>query len=166
MTRAILSCLPILLMGAVGAHADVMDFNALQPGEAVQGYYNGGFGSMGTGPGPNFGITFTNDFVTVADGVFGPPLRAEELTGGSGIMDVPAGFSGPFSFYYKNSGPAGAANLYPASTVAAVWLEHSRSQQCPASARLVWSRACRSDPSFSPGARTRWSSTTSLSAAA
>jgi hypothetical protein len=112
MTRTILSCLPILLMGAMGAHADLLDFNALQLGEEVQGYYNGGFGSMGTGPGPNFGITFTNDFVTVADGVFGPPLRAEELTSGSGIMDVAVGFSGPFSFYYKNSGAGGAANLY------------------------------------------------------
>jgi hypothetical protein len=100
------------LAGAVGAHADVLDFNTLQMGEQVQGYYNGGFGSMGTGPGPNFGITFTSDFVTVADGVFGPPLRAEELTSGSGIMDVALGFSGPFSFYYKNSGAAGAANLY------------------------------------------------------
>jgi hypothetical protein len=112
MTRTILSCLPILLVGAVGARADLLDFNALQVGEEVQGYYNGGFGSMGTGPGPDFGITFTNDFVTVADGVFGPPLRAEELTGGSGIMDVALGFSGPLSFYYKNSGAEGAANLY------------------------------------------------------
>src|SRR3954469_7520598 len=34
------------------------------------GYYNGGDGSSGTGPGPNLGITFTSDFVTVAQGVF------------------------------------------------------------------------------------------------
>lgn len=115
MVRTILSCLPILLMGAVGAQAD-LNFNALQVGEEVQGYYNGGFGSMGTGPGPNLGITFTNDFVTVPEGVFGPPfgppLRAEELSNGSGIMDVAAGFSGDFSFYYLNSGTTGSVNLY------------------------------------------------------
>jgi hypothetical protein len=112
MARTILSGLPILLIGAVGLHADVLDFNALQVGEEVQGYYNGGFGSMGTGPGPNFGITFTDDFVTVAEGVFGPPFQAEELTDGSGIMDVAAGFSGFFSFYYQNSGTEGAVDLY------------------------------------------------------
>src|ERR1035437_6208549 len=105
--RTIFSCLPLLLIGAVGAHADLLDFNALQVGEGVQGYYNGGFGSKGTGPGPNFGITFTNAFVTVADGVFGAPFRAELLTSGSGIMDVAASFSGPFSFYYENSGAEG-----------------------------------------------------------
>lgn len=112
MKRTILSCLPVLLMGSVGLHADLLDFNALQVGEEVQSYYNGGLGSMGTGPGPNLGITFTADFVTVADGVFGPPLRAEGLTAGSGTMDLAAGFSGPFSFYYENSGTEGMVNLY------------------------------------------------------
>jgi hypothetical protein len=149
-------------MGAVETHADVLDFNSLQIGEEVRGYYDGGFGSLGTGPGPSFGITFTNDFATVAEGVFGPPFRAEELTSGSGTMDVAAGFSGNFSFYYKNSGAAGSVNLYSDVEAAAVWLEHSCSQQCPASARRVCSRACRSNPQFSLEARTRWSSTTSL----
>src|SRR5258708_36912421 len=106
--RTVFSCLTFLLMGAAGANATLMqlDFNTLQVGEQVLGYYNGGLGSMGTGPGPNFGITFTNNFVTVADGVFGPPppLRAEGLTSGSGTMDSMAGFSELISFYYKNSG--------------------------------------------------------------
>ena len=68
MTRTILSYLSILLMGAVAAIADPLDFNNLQIGEEVLGYYDGGFGSLGTGPGPNLGITFTSDFVTVAQG--------------------------------------------------------------------------------------------------
>lgn len=112
MARTILYCLPILLMSAAGLHADLLDFNALQVGEEVQGFYDGGFGSMGTGPGPNFGIAFTGDFVTVAEGVFGPPLRGEQLTSASGTMDIAAGFSGDFSFYYQNSGAEGALNLY------------------------------------------------------
>lgn len=112
MTRIISSYLPLLLLGVVTASADQLDFNNLQIGEEVLGYYNGGLGSLGTGPGPTLGITFTNDFVTVAQGVFGPPFQAEELTSASGIMDVPAGFSGPFSFYYINSGPDSSVNLF------------------------------------------------------
>jgi len=118
MTRTILSYLPILLIGGVTASADpivVLDFNNLQIGEEVLGYYNVGNGSLGTGPGPNLGITFTSDFVTVAQGVFGPPFQGEELTSTSGIMDVlPAfgGTGGTFSFYYSNTGADGTVNLY------------------------------------------------------
>jgi hypothetical protein len=118
MTRTILSYLAILMMGVVTASADpivVLDFNNLQIGEQVLGYYNGGNGSLGTGPGPNLGITFTSDFVTVAQGVFGPPFQGEELTSTSGTMDVvPAfgGTGGTFSFYYSNMGADGTVNLY------------------------------------------------------
>jgi len=110
MTRTILSYLSILLMAVVTASADQLDFSDLQIGEEVLGYYNGGFGSLGTGPGPNLGVTFTADFVTVATGL---PFQAEELTSASGIMDVLHGFNGTLSFYYTNSGPDdGAVNLY------------------------------------------------------
>ncbi len=116
MTRTILSYLSIALMGVVTATADQLDFNDLQVGEEVLGYYDGGFGSLGTGPGPTLGVTFTADFFTVDQGVFGPPSQAEELTTTSGIMDVlPAfgGSGGTFSFYYTNSGPNnGAVSLY------------------------------------------------------
>jgi hypothetical protein len=116
MTRTILLCLSLLLAGVVTASADqiaVLDFNNLQIGEEVLGYYNGGFGSLGTGPGPSLGITFTNDFVTAAQGVFGPPFQGEELTSASGIMDVLSGFSGGFSFYYQNISDATASlSLY------------------------------------------------------
>src|SRR6185369_11913987 len=84
MTRTIMSYLSILLMAVVIVSAE--DFNDLQIGEEVLGYYDGGFGSLGTGPGPNLGVTFTADFVTVAQGVFGPPFQGEELTSTSGIM--------------------------------------------------------------------------------
>ena len=112
MRRLIFASFLLLLVAVVAARADVLDFNNLQIGEQVLGYYDGGTGSLGTGPGPNFGITFTSDFVTVEQGVFGPPLRAEELMSTSGIMDVALGFSGPFSFYYTNSGADGSVKLY------------------------------------------------------
>jgi hypothetical protein len=111
MTRTILSYLLILLMGVVTANAEVMvlDFNDLQIGEGVLDYYNGGNGSLGTGPGPNFG---TADFVTGEQGVFGPPFQGAELVSTSGIMDIVPSFIGNFSFYFWNSGPDGTANLY------------------------------------------------------
>lgn len=103
-----LGSLAFLTFAAV-SHADVvtLDFNALKIGEEVLDYYNAGSGNLGSGQGPNFGITFSSDFVTVADGVFGPPFRAEELSTSRGILDIPAGYSGIFSFYYKNSGAFG-----------------------------------------------------------
>lgn len=68
MTRAILSYASLLLLGVSIANADqigTLDVSQLQIGEEVLGYFDGGFGSLGSGPGPNFGITFTSDFVTV-----------------------------------------------------------------------------------------------------
>ena len=116
MTRTILSYASLVLLGVSMANADLiasLDFNDLQIGEEVLGYYNGGLGSLGTGPGPNLGITFTSDFETVAIGVFGPPEQAEELKSASGTMDLAAGFSGAFSFYYDNlSGVPGNLLLY------------------------------------------------------
>jgi hypothetical protein len=105
--RTILSCVSLLVFSVSSVNADPivsLDFNDLQVDEEVLGYYNGGLGSLGTGPGPALGITFTSDFVTVPFGVFGPPDLSEQLTTDSGIMNVAAGFSGGFSFYYANSG--------------------------------------------------------------
>ena len=113
MTWNVISSLTLLSVSALSASADVsLDFNSLQVGEQVLGYYNGGFGSLGTGPGPMFGITFTSDFATVPQGVFGPPLRAEELTGNSGTLDITPAFAGFFSFYYTNSDGSGSVSLY------------------------------------------------------
>src|SRR5580765_3467875 len=107
MTRTILSCVSLVVFSVSSVNADPiisLDFNDLKVDEEVLGYYNGGLGSLGTGPGPAFGVTFTSDFVTVPFGVFGPPDLSEQLTSDSGIMNVAAGFSGGFSFYYANSG--------------------------------------------------------------
>jgi hypothetical protein len=118
MTRTILSSVSLLMFGVSIVSADPivsLDFNDLQIGEEVLGYYSGGSGSLNTGPGPDvgLGITFTSDFVTVPFGVFGPPELSEQLTSDSGTMNVAAGFSGGLSFYYATmSGIPGSLLLY------------------------------------------------------
>jgi hypothetical protein len=114
MTRAILSYASLLLLGISIANADpigTLDVSQLQIGEEVLGYFDAGVGSFGSGPGPNLGITFTSDFVTVPLSVVGP---AEQLTSASGIMDVsPAYSGGVFSFYDTNmSDIPGSVVLY------------------------------------------------------
>lgn len=79
-----------------------VNFNSLQVGEEVRNYYAGGFGSLGSGPGPNLGVTFTPDVVVVPQGVpFGDVLQGAQVASGA-IMDVANGFAGLFSFYYMS----------------------------------------------------------------
>lgn len=83
-----------------------LTFNELRLGEEALNFYNGGFGNSGTGPGPNFGVTFTPDFLTVTGGVIFPNpvvLQSEQLTSSSGTMNALGGFDGEFSFYYTAS---------------------------------------------------------------
>lgn len=114
MAQKILRCLTILLFGVTAASADLqLNFNKLQLGEEVLGYYNGGFGSMLSGSGPTFGITFSPDFVTVGDGVFGPPSIGVELTSDSGTVDLTQDLSGFFfSFYYSSLVADGDVKVY------------------------------------------------------
>ena len=137
-SRTILSYASLLLLGVSIANADQivsLDFSNLQIGEEVLGYYNGGVGSFGSGPGPNLGITFTSDFVTVSQDLCGPScgisFQAEQLVSASGIMDVlPAYSGGVFSFYDTNmsdvpgsvvlySGPDGTGSLLGSLTLPA-----------------------------------------------
>jgi hypothetical protein len=70
-----------------------LDFNPLQVGEQVQNYYNGGLGSVGTGPGPSYGITFTGTFTAVSGGLMPPTGRAETLSGARAVMNIPGGLT-------------------------------------------------------------------------
>jgi hypothetical protein len=99
------------------AQEPVLTFEGLQNFEAVGDYYNGGYGSLGSGPGPNYGITFTSNAlayipgqqsgkVTPFPGDPSPPtvlLLANNLYSGgyplSLTMDVAAGFSQALIFY-------------------------------------------------------------------
>jgi len=75
-------------------------------------YYNGGLGGLGSGPGPNFGITFGSDAISCNGGATGT-CNVDQIPGGAGaqvvffltgdgdILDKPSGFDTGFSFFYS-----------------------------------------------------------------
>lgn len=100
----------------------VLTFEGLQDNEPVLAYYNGGLGGFGSGPGPNYGITFGPDSLAIISGCWGGsgnfsgaptmPTVAYFLTGPGDVMDVPAGFTTGFSFYYSAVVYPGSVNVY------------------------------------------------------
>src|ERR1700733_549394 len=112
------SLVAALAVAAGPAAASIaINFDALQNDELVNGFYDGGFGSLGSGPGPNDGITFTNALVLNADenneGLLVTPPNTIPFTSGTGaIMDDPAGFTTGFSFNYSAYADAGAVTVW------------------------------------------------------
>jgi hypothetical protein len=87
----------------------VLTFEGLQDNESVNQFYNGGTGSLGSGPGTNFGIGFSNAVAFIdadagGSGNFGgepSPSTAITFLGASATtMNVAAGFDTGFSFFY------------------------------------------------------------------
>jgi hypothetical protein len=79
--------------------------------EAVENYYNGGTGSLGSGPGPNYGISFTSNGITCNPTPYGScntaglPAGSQALyfvSGAAATMNVAAGFTTGFSFEYTS----------------------------------------------------------------
>jgi MYXO-CTERM domain-containing protein len=100
----------------------VLNFNGLQDEEPVMNYYNGGLGGDGSGPGPSDGITFGADSLAIIsdadggsgnfDGAPGGDTVLFFLSGTGDLMDVPAGFTGGFSFYYSAAVDPGSVTVY------------------------------------------------------
>lgn len=108
------TALAFLALTAVQAQASpfTLDFGGLQDGEQVLDYYAGGFGSLGSGPGPNFGITFSPTFVAImAVPPYGPD-RVGVLAGSSAIMDIQGGFTPLISFYYQAPDDLGVVTIW------------------------------------------------------
>ena len=96
-----------LLILAANANANsitTISFDGLQTGEDVLNYYNGGLGSMGSGPGPSLGAIFSPGWIVGPPDVYEGPLSGESVgLSSTAIMNVPAGWSGPVSFYYSGA---------------------------------------------------------------
>lgn len=77
-------------------------FDGLKNGEQVLDYYSGGFGSEGSGPGPDFGISFGNGLVADSTVIaFGP---SGLVTESAVVMTLSAPWTGLISFYFTGSG--------------------------------------------------------------
>src|SRR5215468_8690444 len=112
-TFAAAAALAMLLIGATAASAApvVLTFEGLGNLEPVYNYYDGGLGGNGSGPGPDYDITFNYSFIASQwindDYLDAPPSGTMTLTkGDSGVLtiNVPAGFT-DFSFYYAAAEP-------------------------------------------------------------
>jgi VPDSG-CTERM motif len=110
---AMASVVALALAAGTSARAAItLTFEGLQNNEEILNYYNGGFGGNGSGPGPNYGITFGSDSLALiassagGTGNFsGQPSGVTTMyfLGGPGdVMNVAAGFNTGFSFYYAD----------------------------------------------------------------
>jgi hypothetical protein len=101
----ILSLFTLIIVGSLPAQAIpfTLDFGGLQNNEQVLSFYNGGTGSLGSGPGTNYGVFFNPTFVAVT-GVppYGPDTvgQANDIS----LMNVNGGFN-LLSFYYESPNP-------------------------------------------------------------
>lgn len=95
----------LIIVGSLPAQAIPfsLNFGGLQNDEQVLSFYDGGTGSLGSGPGTNFGIVFNPTFVAVsAVPPYGPDIVGQ--ANGLSLMNVDGGFN-LLSFYYESSGP-------------------------------------------------------------
>src|SRR5262245_34842570 len=105
----------------VGATSATLTFEGLGDFEYVENFYNGGLGGSGSGPGPNYGITFTGSTYTSIDadaggtGNFGgepSPNTAVSFQQGGAWMNVAPGFTDGLSFYYTNPNGDSTIRIY------------------------------------------------------
>ncbi len=117
------SLMVVLVLATSAQAVTVLTFEGLADFEPVANYYNGGFGGSGSGPGPNYGITFGSDSLALISGQAGGsgnftnaptmPTIVFFLSGPGALMNVPAGFGTGFSFFYScQVGFTGSVDVY------------------------------------------------------
>lgn len=98
----------------------VLTFEGLQSQEPIGNFYNGGLGGLGSGPGPNYGITFSANSLALLEthpeahftNEPSPLTVAFFLQGTADTMNVPGGFDTGFSFYYSNTAFDGSVSVF------------------------------------------------------
>jgi hypothetical protein len=124
--RMFVAVLAGAMLSVGSAHAAItLTFDELNGSvnESPAEFYNGGFGSAGTGPGPSDGISFSNNTITGcqtstacsntnADGSPSQPNIIFFLSGGASVMNVAAGFDTGFSFFYSAINVPGVVNVF------------------------------------------------------
>lgn len=98
-----------------------LTFVGLQNGEQILNYYDGGFGGLGSGPGPSDGITFeanSRALISVDDGgtggFNGAPYDTVAIfrTGPGDVMNVASGFTTGLSFFYSSPDALGSVTVW------------------------------------------------------
>ena len=117
------ACALLLLVRFCPAQSGVvtLTFEGLQNNEPIQNYYNGGYGGLGSGPGPNYGVTFGPDSLSIISIVNGGggnftgnpsgDTTAYFRSGPGVVMNVANGFQNGFSFYYASGGNTGTVTV-------------------------------------------------------
>ena len=101
----------------------VLDFEGLRDFEPVSQFYNGGTGGSGSGPGTNRGVAFSLNSLALIDadaagggGNFGGEPSPDTVlffrSGGAATMNVAAGFTTGFSFFYTSPFSTGTVTVY------------------------------------------------------
>lgn len=112
----------LVLSCAANAAPIVLDFEGLKNLEAINNFYNGGTGSLGSS-GTNYGIGFNSNSLAIIDGDAGgsgnfgnepsPDTILFFLTG-SAVLNYAPGFTDGFSFFYTTTNFAGTVRVYDA----------------------------------------------------
>ena len=99
-----------------------LTFEGLKDQEAVESYYNGGSGSLGSTGGANHGVTFSSNALAIirgnagGNGNFGdepsPNTVLYFLTGNAATLNYAAGFTTGFSFYYSAAFQPGSIGVF------------------------------------------------------
>ncbi len=100
----------------------VLTFQGLVNLENILDYYAGGIGSEGSGPGPNYGMTFSDNALAVISEEAGGTGNFTNnpsgdttmgfVAGDTATLNVPDGFQVGFSFYYSAAFNAGEVIVY------------------------------------------------------
>ncbi|WP_425092655.1 VPLPA-CTERM sorting domain-containing protein [Tropicimonas sp. S265A] len=124
---------------ALPAHANTitLDFEGLGVKQSVNGaeaiiegvgdFYNGGLGADGSGPGVDFGVTFSDNALAIQDADVDPSLPFNSgnfggeptpdtvlffLTGSAATISFASGFDTGFSFFYSSINFTGSIDVY------------------------------------------------------
>lgn len=91
----------------------VLNFEGLQNLEPVGEFYNGGTGGFGSGPGTNYGVSFSGPTLALIDSDAGgtgnfanepsPSTVMFFLDGNEAVLNFAAGFTTGFSFFYSSA---------------------------------------------------------------
>jgi hypothetical protein len=126
MKKALILGAMLLSIGATSAFANsvTLTFTGLQNLEPIDNYYDGGAGGDGSTGGTNYGVSFSSDSLALISKTAGgtgflsnvpPPATTTAaffLSGAGDTMDVAAGFSTGFSFYYASVSMPGSVSVY------------------------------------------------------